>query len=190
MPIDPSTPSQPTTPIQPAASLQPAVPAKPLSFPKKDQSPATMEPIYQTDPYWDQYKEDEHEWCFFLSIIYLVAWKLSVDCWHHDTIQQIWSQAELFHDLDADGATVLDTQALADLIAGPGRITYMGSELPTYQLGTNEAEILCWHIDGATYNHFVVGDGNHKVAYDPWDADGSAAVKRGSIINTRIWKIT
>ena len=146
------------------------------------------ESIHQTDPQWKQV-EDPHSWCYFLATLYIAAWKLNVDCWHHEAIQTIWKKAEDFKDLGTDGATVLNPQGLMDLVAGPNRATFLGHQASTYPTASNQAEILVYCKPNASFNHFVVGDGKKGVLYDPWSPKGSDSVKSGRCVATRIWNI-
>jgi len=147
-----------------------------------------MEGIYQTDDFWGQYaSENPHQWCYFLSTLWVFATRINDSFWSHEGIEDIWKKAEQFHDLDADGATVLNPQGLAELVV-PSRMHFEGHQPVSYPLASNQAMIMVYHKPGANFNHFVVTS-TCCILYDPWSAQGSDSVRNGIGIETRVWTI-
>ena len=105
----------------------------------------------------------------------------------HESVLGIYAYAVGAHLLD-DEVTLLDPQGLADYIE-PSRVHFKGKFDADYPTGADEFEIVCYHKDGASFNHFCSGNGKGIVIYDPWSAAGSDSVRNGSLIGKRIFKI-
>lgn len=85
--------------------------------------------------------------------------------------------------------TLMQPQKICDYIAGSGKVLFMGKYPASYFSQDNEKEICCWHKEGASFNHFVSGNGRGVVVYDPWNEHGSDSVKNGTLISKRIYRI-
>ncbi len=94
-----------------------------------------------------------------------------------------YGQANKFID---EEVTLLSPQALCDHVAGQGKFRFFGKFSPSYYARDDEFEVVCYHKDGASFNHFCSGNGKGIVLYDPWSVEGSDSVRNGALIGKRI----
>lgn len=83
-----------------------------------------------------------------------------------------------------DGCTVLDPDALLRLAGGKGSVRKVDGS--GYKAATGEWQILRFHNQRTGFSHFVLGDGNGKVRFDP--LGHSVTVKEGRVVDQRIIK--
>jgi hypothetical protein len=88
-----------------------------------------------------------------------------------------------------DEVAILDPQKFCDMVVGFGKVVFVGKVDAFFSCTLGEFEILCFHKEGASFNHFCSGDGHGLVAYDPWSVDGSDSVKNGSVIGKRLYRL-
>lgn len=114
--------------------------------------------------------------CYFLSILHCFAspGQALAEYWH--AIDQGW--------LD-DDCLVKEAGGLASNLFG--KPVECRKEAKDYATKPGEVEILRFEVEktGATYSHFVVGDGAGNVAWDPWP--NSLTVKNGKLAGKRIF---
>jgi hypothetical protein len=97
----------------------------------------------------------------------------------------LWGEANGSID---DRVTMADPQAICDHVVGRGRVRYWGKFPATRWCEDREFEILVFHRDGASFSHYVSGNGRGVVIYDPWFG-GSLSVKKGRLVGKRIYRI-
>ena len=66
---------------------------------------------------------------------------------------------------------------------------FLGKFQPQHECADDEFEIVCYHKNGASFNHFCSGNGKGIVFYDPWSSEGSDSVKNGILIGKRIYVV-
>jgi hypothetical protein len=142
--------------------------------------------IFQTDipPFPKAFDEA----CYFMSILWQLNRIFGKPEWTHEAILEVYNSEELDHDLDPD-LTVEQPQRFIEAVVGINRVLFQGKFDPFYPTASDQFEILVYHKDGTTFNHFVAGTGHGLVAYDPWSAEGSESVRNGSCIGKRIFKV-
>ncbi len=115
--------------------------------------------------------------CYFLSIIHIAG----ADC---VTALGLYWQAIDAGQMADDCMVTKPGELLSALTGERWAVSKQG---PTYQAKPGELEILRFELvkTGATFAHFVVGDGRGNVAWDPWP--GSLTVKNGQMAGKRIF---
>jgi hypothetical protein len=94
------------------------------------------------------------------------------------------------NDEDIDNEMFIgDAQNYIDDLVGKKKVLYIGKKEASYRPGPNEIVWGCWHRDGTDFNHFDLTDGFGHDTYDPWSKEGSASVKEGKLIGTRVARI-
>ena len=93
-------------------------------------------------------------------------------------------QKEVYDELGKpkDGCTVLDPDALLKLAGGKGKVRQVDGA--GYRCAANEKQILHFFNPRTNFRHFVVGDGNGKVSWDP--LENSVTAREGSVTDQRI----
>ena len=140
--------------------------------------------IFQTDPEFPQ--EIRHWGCYLLSLCERMSSYFPIP-FTHDEVLDTFRFGQAYHFIDAE-VTILSPQALCDHLAA-GKVLFLGKRAPQYVAGDDEFEIVCYHKDGASFNHFCSGNGKGIVLYDPWSATGSDSVLNGNVIGKRIYKL-
>jgi len=141
--------------------------------------------IFQTDK--ELPIEINHWGCYFMSLTERLTTLFSKP-FTHETVLAYYHDAQAAKIID-DQVTLLAPQAYCDMVLGINRVVFVGKVDPFYVCEPYDFEILCYHKDGASFNHFVSGDGKGLVLYDPWSSEGSDSVKNGSCIGKRIYRI-
>jgi hypothetical protein len=90
--------------------------------------------------------------------------------------------------IDDEFCIIFSPQEICDHVVGKGRVRYWGKFTPTRWCDDREFEIQVWHRDGATFSHYVSGDGKVGVVYDSWYG-GSKSVRFGRLVGKRIYRI-
>lgn len=140
--------------------------------------------IYQTDP---EFPPAIFHWgCYFMALNERMATLFGL-AFTHESVLGVYAWAVGSRIVDSE-VTLLDPQALCDYV-DPNRVHFKGKFEAGYPTGGDEFEIVCYHKDGASFNHFCSGNGRGIVLYDPWSADGSDSVRNGNLIGKRIFKI-
>jgi len=141
--------------------------------------------IYQTDP---DFPVAIHHWgCYFMSLLERLTTHFDLPFTHDVALSAFnYSQDEGYID---EEVTLLDPQALCDYMVGSGKVRFYGKYMPTYFCQDDEMEIVCYHKDGASFNHYCSGNGKGIVLYDPWSINGSDSVRNGSLIGKRIYRV-
>ena len=141
--------------------------------------------IYQQDPEFPQ--AIRFYGCYLLSLVERLTTHFDLN-FTHDSVLTLY-QYGLDHKFIDEEVTLLDPQDLCDFAVGPRRVTFLGHYPPGRESLDDELEIVCYHKDGASFNHFCSGNGKGIVLYDPWSAEGSDSVRNGQLIGKRIYKI-
>lgn len=129
--------------------------------------------------------------CYFMSICYFInkylnnEWDDEALNWFYKTmvhLKYIKADAD-FTSVGPDDATIIHAERIFRV---KGLIVKYNDrhDPPSYQCDDNEFEILKF-VKGATA-HFVAGDGNGNVAYDPWG--DSNTVRNGYLQSKRIFR--
>ena len=140
--------------------------------------------IYQTDP--EFHDPALYHWgCYFMSLNERMSTLFGIP-FTHESVLGILAYARGRKIVD-DEVTILNPQLLCEYIE-PGRVRFEGKFPAEYITQADEFEILCFHKTGASFNHFVSGNGQGVCIYDPWSAKGSDSVRNGSVISKRIFK--
>lgn len=141
--------------------------------------------IYQTDP---EFPAAIYHWgCYLLSLCERLATRLDLP-FTHESVLDVFQYGQSVKAID-DQVTLLDPQLICDDVAGRDRVRFLGKFGPERETQDDEMEIVCYHKDGASFNHFCSGNGKGIVLYDPWSASGSDSVTNGSLIGKRIYRI-
>ena len=141
--------------------------------------------IYQTDP---EFPDPVHRWgCYFLSLCERMAFFYDLSL-TYEYVLEILKEGQAAGIIDAE-ITLLNPEKVANLMIAD-KVQFVGKVDPFFVCHDDEFEILCFHKDGASFNHFCAGDGHGLVAYDPWSVEGSDSVKNGSVIGKRIFRRT
>lgn len=140
--------------------------------------------IYQTDP---EFPAAIYHWgCYFMALQERMSTLFGLEFTHQSVLDNYdYARGEGLLD---DEVTLLDPQALCEYIE-PGRVKFRGKFSPSYYAAENEFEVVCYHKDGASFNHFCSGNGKGIVLYDPWSESGSDSVRNGVLIGKRIYQI-
>jgi hypothetical protein len=74
------------------------------------------------------------------------------------------------------------------------QVQYLGHKEPEWKPADDEIEILLFHYAPRNWHHFVCGDGQGRVTYDPWgsagkDFPGAKTVALGSIVGKRGFRV-
>ena len=141
--------------------------------------------IYQTDPVFPSVIQ--HYGCYLMSLYERLSTEYSYP-FDPTSIMKIFNDGQVKGIIDSD-CTIRNPQAFCDMIVGYGKVAFVGKTDPFYAPLENDLEILCFHKDGASFNHFCSGDGHGLVHYDPWSVQGSDSVRNGSVIGKRIFRI-
>jgi hypothetical protein len=140
--------------------------------------------IYQTDP---AFPPSIFHWgCYFMALNERLSTLFGLP-FTVESVLGILGYASGAKLIDSE-VTLLDPQALADYVE-PNRVHFKGKFEAGYPTAADEFEIVCYHKDGASFNHFCSGNGKGIVIYDPWSEQGSDSVRNGSLIGKRIFKI-
>jgi hypothetical protein len=140
--------------------------------------------IYQTDP---EFPSHVNHWgCYFLSLNERLSTLFGLP-FTHEVILERLEYAQKRGIVDAE-MTIMAPQMFCEYVE-PGRVHFKGKMPANYPTGSDEFEIVVYHRDGASFNHFCSGNGKGIVIYDPWSASGSESVRSGSLIGKRIYKI-
>lgn len=141
--------------------------------------------IYQTDP---EFSPAIHFWgCYLLSLCERLNRYFNLP-FTHDQVKEILQTEQAVGAIDIE-ITLINPQAVCDYAVGKGKASFLGKYVPEYVTSDNEFEIVCYHKDGASFNHFCSGNGKGIVVYDPWSAQGSDSVINGSLIGKRIYRL-
>lgn len=145
--------------------------------------------IFQTDPEFAKYPQIRHGACFALSIFCPLCDIFKLPIGHEEFM--LFYQHELGdNDADVDNEMFIGgPQNYIDDLVGKGKVAYYGFRHAEYEPKPGEIVWGCWHRDGTDFNHFTLTDGFGHCTYDPWSAEGSASVKQGKLIGTRVAKI-
>jgi hypothetical protein len=141
--------------------------------------------IYQQDIEFPSYIV--HWGCYLLSLCERLTTHFDLP-FTHDSVLAVYDygRANLFID---EEVTILDPQVLCDFAVGRDKVRFEGKFERTYLPLDDELEILCWHKNGSSFNHFCSGNGKGIVLYDPFSATGSDSVRNGELISKRIYRI-
>lgn len=141
--------------------------------------------IYQTDP---EFTPSIFHWgCYLLSLVERLTTLFDLP-FTHEIVLAFLSYGQMTKAIDAE-ITLLNPQALCDHVLGVNRVRFSGKDDPTYVCANDELEIVCYHKNGASFNHFCSGNGKGIVVYDPWSIEGSDSVRNGELIGKRIYRI-
>jgi hypothetical protein len=140
--------------------------------------------IYQQDA---EFPQAVHLWgCYLLSLCERLCNWTNTDFTHERVLEVLgWGQANGVIDQEV---TLLSPQAICDHVAGVNKFRFFGKFSPSYPARDDEFEVVCYHKDGASFNHFCSGNGRGMVLYDPWSVDGSDSVRNGALIGKRIYR--
>ena len=140
--------------------------------------------IYQTDK---EFPAAVNHWgCYFMSLNERMSTLFGLP-FTHESVLGVLAYAQGRKIVDNE-ITILAPGMLCEYLE-PGRVQFRGKFPAEYITGDDEFEIVCYHKDGASFNHFCSGNGKGIVIYDPWSAAGSDSVRNGSLIGKRIFKI-
>jgi hypothetical protein len=113
--------------------------------------------------------------CYLLSLIERLTTHFDLPFTHDSVISILdYGQTNKFID---DEVTLRD------------KVRFEGKFERTYLPLDDEFEIVVYHKDGASFNHFCSGNGKGLVLYDPYSAMGSDSVRNGELISKRIYRI-
>jgi hypothetical protein len=141
--------------------------------------------IYQTDS--DFPSPVRHNGCYLLSLIERLTTHFDLPFTHDAVISILdYGQSNMFIDKEV---TILDPQMLCDFAVGRDKVRFEGKFAAEYIPTDDELEIVVYHKNGASFNHFCSGNGKGIVLYDPWSASGSDSVLNGSLVGKRIYRI-
>jgi hypothetical protein len=121
--------------------------------------------------------------CYFFSILYLDQ-KVSGKEYTPIEINKVWFKNWNDGDMDVE-TTILNPNGLCKDLSG--QLEFVGKYPASYKVGLGEYEILRFVRKSDGYVHFVVGDGNNKVEFDPWE--NSRTVREGYIESKRIYRV-
>jgi hypothetical protein len=121
------------------------------------------------------------EGCYFLSM-HRAAEELTA---HYIDPYEVYLKAIALHYM-RDDCYVIDPAALMQMMTSVKWAVY--KEGKSYQPLAGDVEILRFErVDTSkTWAHFVLGDGNGAVAYDPYE--GSMTVRSGALVSKRIFR--
>jgi hypothetical protein len=149
--------------------------------------------IYQDDPRLNS--EINHYGCYFMALAFYREHVLG-EAWKPADLQAVWDKAKaegvITGDLNGDGdeddpgeLEIVKPDRLCELLGLP--LKYRDGHFPADQFAPDGGwTITAWHRNGASFNHFVVG--NHRpVLFDPI-AGGSKTVREGYPISNRIYE--
>lgn len=140
--------------------------------------------IYQQD---EQFPKAVHLYgCYLLALCERFTTALD-EPFTHEFVLDVLGYGQKNRLIDEE-ITLLNPQALCDYMTGVGRYRFLGKFSPSYYAADNEFEVVCYHKDGASFNHFCSGNGKGIVLYDPWSVDGSDSVRNGILIGKRIYR--
>jgi hypothetical protein len=142
--------------------------------------------IYQTD---SQFPATIYHWgCYLLSLIERLTTRFDIP-FTHDFVLTTLAFGQMIKAIDSE-ITIVDPQAVCNHVLGAvDKVRFEGKFPANYETLDDELEIVCYHKDGASFNHFCSGNGRGIVVYDPWNATGSDSVRNGSLIGKRIYRI-
>jgi|GEM_PF-4306904 len=106
----------------------------------------------------------------------------------HESVMNLFAYGQSNNFIDGE-VTITDPQSLCDHVLGRDKVRFEGKFSPIYIVSDNELEIVCYHKNGASFNHFCSGNGKGIVLYDPWNEEGSDSVRNGELIGKRIYRI-
>jgi hypothetical protein len=141
--------------------------------------------IYQTDAEFNN-PAIYHYGCYLLSLCERLTTHFDLP-FTHLFVLEVLQHGRLYKWIDEE-ITLLDPQDLCDYVV-PGKVSFLGHYPAGRESLDDELEIVCYHKSGASFNHFVSGNGKGICIYDPWSADGSDSVRNGEIIGKRIYRI-
>jgi hypothetical protein len=123
-----------------------------------------------------------------MSVLYLASREYKIEFQPEDVVR-LFAAALMANSVDAE-STVLNPEAVLEHVrpAGGRRMYFVGKEKATYLTKPNEREILQYQNPSNGFIHFVAGDGQGRVAYDPING-GSITVKRGRLVGKRIYRL-
>lgn len=136
--------------------------------------------ILQRDP---RLNEAINRWgCYFCSILFLANKYTNCEIspegildTYHESVQSGWMTVKCFID---------EPDAIFHFM-GLQTYYYDRHDPPEYVCRNHEIEIL--RFQRGTWRHFVVGDGQSHVCYDPWGA--SQAVAEGKLMDKRVFRV-
>lgn len=141
--------------------------------------------IYQTDPEFPSAVAKYG--CYLLSLCERLTTHFDLPFTHDSVLAVLdYGRANLFID---EEVTILDPQVLCDFAVGRDKVRFEGKFERTYLPLEDEFEIVVYHKNGASFNHFCSGNGRGIVLYDPWASTGSDSVRNGELISKRIYRI-
>jgi hypothetical protein len=139
--------------------------------------------------------EIQEQGCYFMSILFLINKYTNYE-WTTEIINDyyrslVYSKAILadadFTTVDVDDSTIINPEKVFNLkeTGTNFKVRYNNRhDKANYHCSQFEIEILRY-VNGLT-NHFVAGNGNGEVAYDPWG--DSMTVKNGYLESKRIFR--
>lgn len=141
--------------------------------------------IYQTDK---EFTPAIFHWgCYLLSLCERLNAYFQLP-FTHEEVLDLLETCQLGGAIDSE-ITLVNPQAVCDFAVGRNKVMFAGKFEASYITNDKEFEIVCYHKDGASFNHFCSGNGKGIVLYDPWGPGGSDSVRYGNIIGKRIYKI-
>lgn len=138
-------------------------------------------PVYQTD---EQFPEEIQKFgCCFMTILYHLDKELT-----HEKVLRLFEHCKK-NGVLGEECFVQDPQGLCNLY---GTAIYKGWARKDYKCSPNEFEQLVYVWKEKEFTHFVAGDGQGNVAYDPinYGGQGSNTVKNGYLESKRIYQWT
>lgn len=127
-------------------------------------------------------RQEINEWgCYLMSIFFLVN-KYTNRELSTELINELYHVFQKYNWMD-EGCTIHDPNSIFAYLGLDVQYTDR-HEPPGRKTQDNEIEIL--KFTSSHGDHFVVGDGNGNVAYDPWGI--SRAVRQGHIESKRIFR--
>lgn len=142
--------------------------------------------IYQQDP---EFPEAVKRWgCYLLAFCERMATTFDKEFTYPFVLDLLYF-GQINRLIDSE-ITLLSPQGLCNHLVGVNRVMFLGKFPPQYFCRDDEFEIVCYHKNGASFNHFCSGNGKGMVLYDPWGATGSDSVRNGDLIGKRIYRIS
>ena len=140
--------------------------------------------VYQTDTPLGNVIN--HFGCYFCSILYFIEKFVGIQM-TDDSVLQIYNSC-VANGIIGNECFINDSDKLMNFVA-PGFAVSKGKQDPTYQLQQNEFEVLCMYNPKTDFTHFIAGDGNGNVEFDPIQG-GSRTAREGYVKSLRIFSIS
>ena len=119
--------------------------------------------------------------CAFCSCLYIIE-KVTEKTFSPKEILNLWFLNLAEGDIDIESSMENWQGVINDVVPG---LKYLGHFSPNYVPSHDEYEILLYEREDG-YKHFVVGDGQGCVEWDPWE--NSRTVSEGKLTSKRIFK--